>query len=320
MQTIHAVVVDPGVAGRLAIREVNAPHPAPSEALVRVTAFSLNLGEVRNALTAAPAGWRPGWDLAGIVEHPAADGSGPPVDMRVVGFLPSGAWAELVAVPTNALAVLPEAVSFAQAATLPVAGLTALYALERNGSLLGRPVLITGASGGVGHLACQLARHAGAHVVASVRRVERERHACEAGAHEVVVGEDLSATAKFGPYYLILESVGGASLAAALSMLAPDGMCVLYGVSASAETTFDARKFFTTGGASLYGFILFHEVKREPASQGLRRLVRLVAEGVLRPQIELEAPWIEVAAVAEKLYKRGIAGKAVLHVSQVRAA
>ena len=70
---------------------------------------------------------------------------------RVVGLLPSGAWAELVAVPTNSLAELPESVSFELAATLPVAGLTALYALETGGGLIGRSVLVTGASGGAGN-------------------------------------------------------------------------------------------------------------------------------------------------------------------------
>ena len=97
---------------------------------------------------------------------------------------------------------------------------------------------------------------------ASVRREERATYAREAGAHEVVVGEDLSPAAAFGPYHMILESVGGTSLATALTTLALDGMCVLYGTSSSAETTFDARWFFGTGGASLYGFTLFHEIRR----------------------------------------------------------
>lgn len=311
MEPIRAVVIDPKAPERFVISRVEAPSPGPSQALVRVEAISLNLGELRRSMT-AEAGSRPGWDFAGTIERAAADGSGPPAGTRVVGMLISGAWAEVVAAPTNAVAPLPESVSFAQAATLPVAGLTALYALERNGSLLGRNVLITGASGGVGHLACQLARHAGARVVAVVRRPEREKYARDAGAHQVVVSEDSSPAAKFGPYYLVLESVGGASLTAGLSMLAPEGVCVLYGASASAETSFDARAFYLKGGASLYGFILFHEIRRQPAAEGLERLVRLVAEGVLRPHIEIEAPWTEIASIAHRFYNRGIAGKAVL--------
>ena len=314
MEQVRAVYVDQESQGRLAIKPLPLRTPLPSQALIRVKAISLNLGEVRAALTIAEPGWRPGWDLAGIVEQAAADDSGPPAGARVVGFVPAGAWAEVVVVPTNALTQLPDNVSFAQAATLPVAGLTALYSLEQHGAIIGHRVLVTGASGGVGHLAVELANQGGAIVVASVRRSEREKHARAAGAHEVVVGEDPAAAAKFGPYDLILESLGGHSLGAAMKMIAPGGMCVLYGVSASSETTFDAATFMRTGGASLYGFILFHEIPHRPAAQGLARLVEMVAGGRLHPQIELEAPFEQIAEVAAKLYNRGIAGKAVLHL------
>lgn len=314
MEQVRTVVVDPDSRGKLVIKPLPVRAPLPSQALVRVKANSLNLGEVRRALTMAEAGWRPGWDLAGVVEQPAIDRSGPSAGTRVVGFLPAGAWTEVVAVPTNALAQLPDNVSFAQAATLPVAGMIALYSLEQHGAIIGRRVLVTGASGGVGHLAVEIAKHAGAFVVASARRPERERYARAAGANEVVVGEDPLAAANLGPYDLILESVGGSSLGAAMKMIAPGGMCVLYGVSASSGATFDAATFMRTGGASLYGFILFHEIPHRPAAQGLARLVEMVADGQLHPQIELGAPFEQIAEVANKLYSRGIAGKAVLHL------
>ena len=76
--------------------------------------------------------------------------------------------------------------------------------------------------------------------------------------------------------------------------------------------TFDAATFMRTGGARLYGFILFHELPHRPAAQGLARLVAMVAEGRLNPQIELEAPFNQIAEVANKLYARGVGGKAVL--------
>ncbi len=313
MESVKAVVVDPEEQGRLAIAEVEVPSPAPSEALVRVAAVSLNRGEVRRAAR-AEAGYRPGWDLAGTVERAAADGSGPAEGSRVVGMLTSGAWAEAVAVPTNALAGLPEGVSFEEAATLPIAGLTALYALEEGGDLLGRSVLVTGASGGAGDFALQLARLAGARVVALVRRREHVAPAREAGADEVAVGEDGSPSAEYGPYHLILESVGGEVLGNVLGMLDKGGTCVSFGVSGGPETALDVPAFFLTGAAKLYGFIIFHEIQARPASDGLDRLASLVAQGRLKPRIEVEAPWSEIGDVASRLIDRSFTGKAVLRV------
>src|SRR4051812_45704516 len=169
---IRAVTIDPEAPGKLAIRPVELRDPDRDEVVVRVTAISLNRGETRRALQLAAPGWRPGWDFSGIVEREAADGSGPKTGSRVVGILPSGAWAERVNCRSHAVAVLPDRVSEAQAATLPVAGLTALHALRQGGLLLGRKVLVDGASGGVGHLACQLARAADAQVWGHVRRAE----------------------------------------------------------------------------------------------------------------------------------------------------
>jgi NADPH:quinone reductase len=281
-----------------------------------VAAISLNRGEVRRAQTSSEAGFRPGWDLAGTVERAAADGPGPPEGSRVVGLLDSGAWAELVAVPTRSLAPLPDGVSFAQAATLPVAGLTALYALEQPaGGLLGKSVLITGASGGVGLFACRLARISGARVVGVIRQPDRVALVREAGAHEMVVGEGASGAGEHGPYDLILESLGGDALSSALTMLATGGTCVTFGVTSGVEATFDVRRFYLTGGATIYGFIIFHEILTRPAGAGLSRLLRLVAEGSLEPRIELEAPWEEIGDVAARLTARHYAGKAVLHVS-----
>ncbi|MEI1376862.1 zinc-binding dehydrogenase [Nostoc sp. UHCC 0926] len=314
MSKIRAVIVDPNVPGRLALSEVTAPKPAPDEALVRVAAISLNRGEVKRS-TSAEAGWQPGWDLAGVVETPAADGSGPPQGARVVGFRRSGAWAELVSVPTNALAELPPSVSFAQAATLPVAGLTAYHAVLKGGSLLGRPVLITGASGGVGYFAIQLARLSGAHVVAHIRQAGYETLVKEAGAQSVVISEDLSPASEYGPYHLIIESVGGKTLGVALSLLAQDGKTVLYGVSGGDEVTFNAAQFFGTGSVSLYGLRLFDELRFESAAVGLKRLLSLVEAGQLRPHIDLEASWTQIADVAQQLLDRRFPGKAVLHIS-----
>jgi NADPH:quinone reductase len=313
MATNLAVVVDPDAPGRLVIRPVPEPTPDRDEAVVRVHAISLNRGEVRRAGMAA-TGWRPGWDLAGVVERAASDGSGPAVGAvgtRVVGFLPEGAWAQLVVVPANALAELPDKVTFSQAATFPVAGLTALHALGKGGPLLGKRVLVTGATGGVGDFAVQLARLAGAHVTGSVRRADQVPTVRQLGAHDVVVGDAIAAMPK---YDLIVESVGGKTLGTALAALERGGTCVTLGVSASSEVTFDARSFFATGRTTLCGFYVFTELGNEPAAVGLRRLADLVAAGQLAPHISLERPWKEIGQVAQDLMARRFPGKAVLVV------
>src|ERR1700676_4653480 len=205
MSSIRAIVVDPEVPGRLAIKEDEAPQAALSETLVQVAALFLNRGEALGAME-AKAGWRPGWDLAGTVIKQVASGTGPKVGSRVVGMVDVGAWAEQVAVPTNRLAEIPASVTFAQAATLPIAGLTALRALEKGGLLLNRRVLITGSTGGVGLFAHQLARQSGASVVGLVRSAHHETLVREVGADEVIVGDGLEPARAYGPYHLITES------------------------------------------------------------------------------------------------------------------
>lgn len=309
MITIHAIVVDPAVEGRLKVDRVEAPRPASSEALVRVYAISLNLGEVRTT-TRANAGWRPGWDLSGVVEQPAADGSGPPVGARVFGMVHSGSWAELVAVPTNFLSEIPENVSFAQAATLPVAGLTALFALEKGGFLLNRKVLVTGASGGVGHFACQLAKQAGAIVTALVRREERAHCLQGIGIHKVVVGEDVVAAQSFGPYDVIVDTLGGKSLNVVSTFLENGGSCINVGSATEPEMTLQARLESVPDGV-----LVLDGMPPGGVSKDLGRLAHMVAEGSLYPQIDLEASWTEIAEVTQSLLNRSIAGKAVLSVS-----
>lgn len=313
MTTIRAVAVDANAPARLALASFEAPTPAANEALVRVQALSLNRGEVRGAQNARP-GSRPGWDIAGTVEQAAADGSGPRAGERVVGLLRTGAWAELVAVPTTNLAVLPEEVTFAQASTLPVAGLTALFALDRADGLLERNVLVTGASGGVGHLAVQMARYGGARVTGLVRQEKHLRAVSDAGAHNVVADETGEAARQHGPYNLVLESVGGQVLTNAMSMLAPSGQIVCYGVSAGGPATLDTTTVLRSRMA-LTGLAVFTEINRETAAVGLARLVRLVASGALKPLIAIEAPWTQIGEVAQQLLDRSYPGKAVLLVS-----
>jgi NADPH:quinone reductase len=315
-QSVPAVVVDPSHSDKLTLQLVDLPPAESGDVTVRVTAISLNRGEVNRAMSQSAAGARPGWDFVGVIEAASPDGSGPPVGTRVVGMLSTGAWAERIRAPSHAVAVLPDTVTDAQAATLPVAGLTALHALRKGGLLLGRKVLVDGATGGVGHLAIQLAATSGAEVYAHVRRADQRPMVAEWCGDRTIVASDLGAAASGGPYHLILDSVGGSALSSALTMLQANGTCVTFGVSQAPTTTFESGAFFRQGGVTLYGLILFHELRQvEPAGAGLAVLAQEVARGRLRPHIEIEAPWTDIAGIARRLLAREFVGKAVLHVS-----
>jgi NADPH:quinone reductase-like Zn-dependent oxidoreductase len=224
-------------------------------------------------------------------------------------MVPRGAWAELATVSTDVLAELPDGVSFEQAATLPVAGVTAVRALEVGGFVLGKRVLVTGASGGVGHFAIQLAHLAGAHVTALARRTEG---LVELGADEVV-----TELLPEGPAFeVIVDAVGGSTLGAAIQRVAPAGTVISFASTTDEPVSFPTRALFARApGAQLYGLYVFTEVaRRGSGSSDLRRLAELVAAGKLDPLIDLAVAWTEAGTAIEALLDRRVSGKAVLTV------
>jgi NADPH:quinone reductase-like Zn-dependent oxidoreductase len=310
---MRAAVVDQNAPGHVALREVETPVPAPDEALVRVAATSLTPREVFYSQSEGPIKFV-GSDLAGVVERAAADGSGPKAGTRVIGRVITGAWAELVAVPTNALAELPDDMSFEQGATLPTSALTALYVLERGGSLIGQNVLITAANGAVGLYACQLAKLMGARAIGQVRRDKYVDPVIRAGADHVVVDEEGKAAEEFGPYKVIADAVGGPLFANCVNMLDTDGVYVVYGNVSRQDATLSFEPFIQRTRASIYAFIISNEFPVKPASEGLARLVEMVSEGKLKTQISVEEPAEKIDSVIQDVSEHKVEGKAVIRM------
>lgn len=309
---MRAVFTVPGSTPGLVLRETAIPTPAADQALIKVTAISLNQGETRTAL-AATESYIPGWDFAGVIERAAGDGSTPGEGIRVFGFVARGAWAQYLTAPGWLMAEIPAGVSDAQAASLPIAGGTALTAMEITGPVAGRRVLITGAAGGVGRFACQFAALSDAKVFAISRRPALARQLRENGVEPAGVFAGIAEAKAAGAYDVILDSVGGDTLATALTALAPNGICVNYGNSSRQPTTFDVRSASWP----------FHGIKciwmgRDALASNytpiFERLIGLVQQGRLHAPIDVELPWTSVAEAAERLIQRRVDGKIILKV------
>ncbi len=302
------IVNTPGEAEPVARREFREPSPPPNEAVIEVAAFSLNRGELA-LLERRPAGWRPGQDIAGTVVRKAADGSGPEVGTRIVGLTEGAGWSERAAVLTSRMAVLPDGARFEDAAALPIPGLTALRALRRGGLLLDKAVLITGATGIVGSLAIELAAAAGARVTAVARPDAAERLRA-LGASEVV---ETPTDAK-GPFPLILESVGGETLAGAMRRVAADGTIVVYGNTSRQPAPFSFMDFAAAQNARIW---VLHHFTTDPESAFAADLALLGARlgaGRLHAPVSGVHDWSQLADVIKAQRARRFRGKPVFRV------
>ena len=299
----------PGQDPAVRLEQVPRPDPAADEVVIGVEAYSVNRGETLLLESPRP-GWRPGKDVAGVVVSGAWDGSGPPVGTRVLGHPPSKGWAELVAVPVKDLAVLPGTVDDVSAAALPLAGLTAVRMLRQAGSLIGRRLLVTGASGGVGHYVVELAAAAGAEVTALSSSAERGERLLALGARAVCP----EVPSDGAPYDVVMESVGGATLQRALSRLRPEGLLLWFGQAGRTAVTLDFFDFFD--GPAQANIRQFDYTRDGGSGYGadLATLVDLVENGRLHPELGLVRPWAETQSAIEALRGRRVRGNVVLVV------
>ncbi|HEX7304526.1 zinc-binding dehydrogenase [Lentzea sp.] len=300
---MRALVVDHGDDGPVRFEEVPEPQPGPGETLVGIRHIALNFGELKYAAQ-WPAGAVHGHDASGVVVRAAADGSGPAEGSRVVLGLAQHAWAERVAVDRTRLAVVPDGVELSDAATIGVAGVTALRVL-RTRSVLAKRVLVTGASGGVGRFAVQLAAIAGARVGALTGSPAGLR---ELGAEEAAADLDELT----GEFDLVVDTVAGPQLEHVWSRLAPGGDVQLVGAASGLPTSFPAGALFAFGAPRTIS--TFGDVTSS-VSEELADLLALQAAGRLSAEIGLRTHWQHVDDAVKALLAREVRGKVVLDVS-----
>ncbi|GGV64899.1 oxidoreductase [Streptomyces longisporoflavus] len=288
---------------------VSEPEPRPDQAVVEVRAVSVNRGDL-SLLGMLPPGSRLGFDVAGTVVRAAADGSGPASGTRVAGVAERDGWSERVALSTTRLAPVPDGVEWTDAAALPVAGLTALYAMRHAGSLLGRRVLVTGASGGVGRIAVQLARAAGAEVAAWAGSAERTKGLAELGAADVSTYDAGPEATR--PVHVLVDSVGGEVFRSAFQLVEPRGVVVCYGNTTRADLSLPFDWGHARPGVRIRYLHLFDEMPRRPVGNDLAMLLRLVADGALDPHVTLVGDWADPEPTLRGVGDRQVNGKAVL--------
>lgn len=304
-RTIQAITVDAAAPTGFARAAIAAPVPVAHQIIMAVEALAVIERDFLYAPRMLPSGGVWGFNATGVVSEPAADGSGPGAGERVTAFLKHpGAWAQRIAVDSGDVARLPHGLDGGAAAALVVPGLTAIQALRRCGSITGRRVLITGASGAVGWFAIQLAVRNGAHVVAQVRNARHVDRLKEIGVTEIVTDlKDLR------PVDGVLDTVGGAGLLQAFNLLVEGGSLQAIG-SISAEPTILPPNSLLGRRRRIESFTI-----ASPAGDDLQALLELAASGKLRLRCDTRTDWTEFAVLAAQFTRGAITGTAIVRVA-----
>ncbi len=294
--------------------DTDVPEPAPGEVLVRVAAAGVN--PVDWSVRSGAAGDRfgsppyiPGWDISGVIEA-AGPGTGSfgPGD-RVYGMprfpAMASAYAEHVTAPAAHLAATPARIGDVEAAGLPLAGLTALQVLDLAGVVSGQRVLVHAAAGGVGHLAVQLAKARGAHVLGTARAGKHE-FLRDLGVDEPIDYTEVAFEDVAKDVDLVIDTIGGDCGMRSLNVIRPGGMLIVIRGGMSAELAAAAGAAGVRAGNHLV----------RPDGPGLARLAGFVDAGDLTIAIGQLFP-LARAADAHRSGEAGrTQGKLVLSVAR----
>jgi NADPH2:quinone reductase len=288
---------------QLELADVPDPEPREGEVVVRVRASGINFLDVlvRQGRYAQQPELPtiPGTEVAGEV------------DGRRVIALPDAAYAELAVARADSLVPLPDGASFEEGASFLMAFLTAHIPLTRQVRVgPGSTVLVHAAAGGVGSAAVQLAKHMGAHVVATASSEEKRRFALEHGADEAYSYEEFAEAVRAD---VVLDPVGGDLVAQSLKALNPLGFHVLIGYAGGFWQ--DISPALVVGrNVSLVGFYLGRLMRHRPevVQQATGELVALWERGAVRPVVGATFSLADAADAHRLIEERKSVGKVVL--------
>ena len=284
----------PGGLDALVLEQIERPQLGAGEALVRVHAAAITRDELDWPVDRLPA--IPSYELSGVVAAVAPGVNDLAAGDAVYALTPfdrEGVAADYAAVPAGVLAPMPRTLDHVEAAALPLAALTAWQGLFEHGRLrAGQRVLIHGATGGVGHLASQLASVRGAYVIGTVSRVDG---LSVPGVHELLDAARFDESLDLVD--LVFDTVGGDRLARSPALVGPGGRLVSV-AEEPPQTAADAIYFVV-----------------EPNREQLVELAGLVDAGDLRPAIDSVFPLEDARAAFVRSMAGGKRGKVVLRVS-----
>jgi len=300
---MQAVVVretgDPDV---LRLEEVARPEPGDGEVLIRVFAASVNPVDwkYRRGFAPKPLPAVLGNDVSGVVEVSRAEGFAE--GDEVFGLAASGGYAQFATSPAGIIAQKPAGVSHEQAAGIPVAGLTAWQALfDRAGLERGQTALVAGAAGGVGHVAVQFAKRAGARVIGTGSSRNRE-FVLGLGADEYIDYTEQAVAEAVSGVDVAFDTVGGETTQSLLPAVRDGGILVtIAGPPPEQE-------------ASQRG-VRAELLIMSPNSEQLRRIAELVAAGEVHLEIAQALPLADVSRAHELSESGHTRGKIILTVS-----
>lgn len=277
----------------LAVAETQTPRPGPGDVLVRVEAAGVNFTDTAQragSLGAMPLPLVMGGEAAGIVEAVGSDARGVTAGARVAVPLFAhgrmGGYADHVVAPAAALVPLPDKVSAADAVALMVQGMTALH-MSRRFAMAGKRVFIHAAGGGVGSLLLQLARHQGAARILAGASGAAKLASLAADIVPVDYGREgwTDAVKAGGGADIIFDSAGGTVTAASLSLLAPGGTLVLYGLPSLSGFALTGAMGLAMANQTVAGFSIMPAITPATVTAALADLFTLVRDGMLRPAV-----------------------------------